>query len=808
MNKHRILCRSIALISAAMALSATQSGMAQGTAGVESIESIIVTGTRASNRTAFDTLAPIDILSAETIGGTVSSDLSDTLAQLIPSFTVQRLPLNDGQIFVRPAQLRSLSPDQTLVLVNGKRRHRSAHLTGNGAQAVDLAQIPSSAIQRVEVLRDGASAQYGSDAIAGVINIILEDETGFSTYGQTSQYYEGDGFQWQLGGRVGFNLGDEGVLVLFVENTEEEFTSRSRQRPDAIAFQAANPQLVVRDPVQNWGKPDRESLRTGFNLHTPVNAQIELYSWGTYGDGYGVSDFNWRNPVSTSAYRTSPLDPSYDLSTIFPVGFTPQFGQDDKDLSLAGGLRSDTDSDFSWDVSFTSGENEIDYFIYDTINGSLGSQSPTSFRPGVLTQSDLNFNADAAYLWRMDGLAEPLNVAFGLERREETYQITAGDRASFEVGPLAVDGLPSGSNGFPGYSDLQAGEFDQTSIAVYVDVEALLTEQLTLGGALRYEDYSEFGSTTDYKLSARYEITDGLAMRATLSTGFRAPTPGQLQSERTSQGLNSTTLNLVTNGRFSPTGPVADIINSRSGGQVILPLQPETSDNLSVGLAYRNATGFVATIDAYRVEVQDRFSRRAGFQLTDADRATLASLGIPGGESITNVSFFQNVFDTRTQGLDVVISQTSEVGIGTLTLTGAFNRNETEVIEERIAGVFNDVSRRIFEESIPQSNATAGADYRFGNWVLTSRLRYYGSWTDTDDSADVIYQDFGANTFIDASLAYDFSENLSLRVGAENIFDSYPDESRRQANRGLIYSRNSPYDTDGGKYYLRLDWNL
>lgn len=803
-TKTSLRCAITAITAGLLAIPVTPAS-AQDSA---TIESMIVTGTRATNRTAFDTLAPIDVLAGAAIEGTVSSDLSDSLAQLIPSFTVQRLPMADGQIFVRPAQLRSLSPDQTLVLVNGKRRHRSAHLTGRGSQAADLAQIPSSGIQRVEVLRDGASAQYGSDAIAGVINIILDDTAGFSSFAQASEYYEGDGRQYQLGARYGFDFGNDGTLALFAEYTEANKTSRSRQRPDAIAFQNANPTLIVPNPVQNWGKPDREALRTGFNMHSALSAQTELYAFGTYGQGNGVSDFNWRNPVSTSAYNTTPLDPGYNLNNIFPVGFSPKFGQDDKDMSLVGGMRSSADAVLLWDLSFGTGGNEIDYFIRETINASLGSQSPTSFRAGVLSQRDLNLNADAAYAWQVSGLAAPVNVAFGAERREETYKIRAGDRASYQVGPLAVAGLPSGSNGFPGYSDQQAGKFDQESWAVYVDVEAPLTQQLTVGSALRFEDYSDFGNTTDYKLSARYAITPDLALRGTLSTGFRAPTPGQLESERTSQGLNTTTLNLVTNGRFNPTGPVADIINSRPAGRLIMPLQPETSDNVSIGLTYRTDFGLVATVDAYRIDVQDRFSSRGGFTLTNADRQTLTALGIPGGESITNVAFFQNVFDTRTEGLDVVLSYTADMGAGRLALSGALNLNNTEVTRERVAGVFNDVSRNIFEKSNPGRNATAGAEYNVGPWSFVSRARYYGSWTDTDDSADVIFQDFGAEIFFDASVAYQVNQGLSLRLGAENIFDSYPDESRRQANRGLIYSRNSPYDTDGGKYYLRLNWSL
>jgi iron complex outermembrane recepter protein len=766
-------------------------------------DTIIVTGTRTANRTAFETLAPVDVLTSAAIDQTVSPELLDSLAQLVPSFNVQRLPMADGQIFVRPARLRSLSPDQTLVLINGKRRHRSAFLGSRGAQAVDLAQIPGFAISRVEVLRDGASAQYGSDAIAGVINIILDTEPGFSGFGQVSQYYEGDGTQYQLGGQAGFDLNGRGFAVFTAEYSDASLTSRSRQRPDAIAFQAANPQINVADPVQRWGKPDREAFRLAMNAAFNFSTSVEGYAFGTLGWGTGVNDFNWRNPASTSAYRTTPLDPGYNLAAIYPGGFTPRFGQDDNDRALTAGLRGASSSAFSWDVSASYGRNEIDYFINDTINASLGSASPTEFRGGILRQRDFNLNADFVYLWEA-GLAEPVNVAFGLERRNERFEIEAGDLASYQVGPLAAVGLPSGSNGFPGYSDLQAGAFEQDSHAGYLDLEAAITRQLTLGGAVRYEDYSDFGSTTDYKLSARFAFTDNVAVRGTWSTGFRAPTPGQLESERTSQGLNSVTLNLVTNGRFNPTGPVADIINARPAGQVILPLTPETSENISVGLTLRNDAGLTATIDLYEIDVEDRFSTRGGFQLTNAERAQLVALGIPGGESVTNASFFQNVFDTRTRGLDLVVNWAGQMLEGDLGLTLAYNWNETEVTREAIAGVFNDVSRRLFEEGLPQHNAVFTAEYNRGRWGLLARARHYGQWTDIDDSANVVFQDFGAMTLFDLGVSLRLTEQVQVRAGAENVFNTFPDESRNQANRGLIYSRNAPYDTDGGKWYLRF----
>ncbi len=291
------------------------------------LDAMLVTGTRASNRTQFETLAPVDVFTKEDIKSVDSTDLKDVLAQLVPSFVVQRLPMADGQVFVRPATLRGLSPDQTLVLVNGRRFHRSALLGNRGAQAADLAQIPTSAIKRIEVLRDGASAQYGSDAIAGVINIILEDSPGTEITAGYSQYAQGDGASRDFSARTGWALGDYGSLALFAESSNSDATSRTRQRPDAIAFQAAHPDLDVPNPVQRWGQPELESRRVGFNLKANASDTLEVYAFGLYSHSDGVSDFNWRNPdTTTGAYRTTPIFPGWDLRSLYPVGFSPQYG--------------------------------------------------------------------------------------------------------------------------------------------------------------------------------------------------------------------------------------------------------------------------------------------------------------------------------------------------------------------------------------------------------------------------------------------------------------------------------------------------
>ncbi|MEQ3649048.1 TonB-dependent receptor [Hyphomonas sp.] len=767
-------------------------------------QTVIVTGTRGAPRTAFDSLAPVDVISDSAIDLTASDEVMDTLSQLVPSFNVKRLPMADGQVFVRPATLRSLSPDHTLVLVNGKRRHRSAMLGGNGAQSADLAQIPSYAIKQIEVLRDGASAQYGSDAIAGVINIILDDQAGFNAFAQAGQYYEGDGEQYRLGVQQGFVF-DNGFLNLSGEYTDAQPTSRSRQRADAIALQEAIPELNVPNPVQNWGQPERQAYRFALNGAYELD-RSEAYVFSTYGFGSGVTDFNWRNPLTTSAFGESAIDPDYDLSETFPTGFSPRFGQDDNDFALTGGYRSNNDGRFSYDLSAGYGRNQIEYFMYNSINASLGSASPTSFDIGTLTQSELTFNADFAYRATLDFLAEDMTFAFGAEQRTEEYEIGAGEYASFAIGPLAPEGFPSGSNGFPGFSPEQSGSSDQTSYAAYVDVEAPITDRWTVGAAVRFEDFSEFGNDTNGKLSTRYEVSPNLALRATASTGFRAPTPGQLFSERTSQGLDTTTLNIFTRGRYSPQGPIADVISLRDGVD-ILPLQPEESENLTAGLAWNSSTGLSATLDVYQIDVTNRLSTSAAFSLTDEERAELAALGVAGADTITAVNFFQNDFDTRTKGVDLVLTYKYEVGPGEMNLTGAYNYNKTEVTGGDFAA--NETAADRFEKGLPEHTGNLQATYTVGNWDVFGRMRYYGEWRDYSGNSDGdIFQDFGAMVLFDLGATYQVNDNMKVRVGAENVFDQYPDEATYQASRGLIYSRNAPYDTDGGQYYVRLDFSF
>ncbi len=781
-------CALVALQFAAPAVAAAQEMTPAGSEGVEG-DMIIVTGTRDARRTQFDTLAPIDVLSGKAIDNSVSNDLSDTLAQLLPSFNVQRLPAADGQAFVRPATLRGLSPDQTLVLVNGKRYHRSALLGTRGAQAADLATIPNLAIKRIEVLRDGASAQYGSDAIAGVINIILDDQPGMTAFGQYSSYYEGDGQSYQTGGQGGVALGDRGTLVFTGEFSKSDATSRTRQRPDAEAFQAANPDLDVPNPVQRWGQPDLRSVRGAVNADYEIVDGATVYAFGTVGSGEGVTDFNWRNPVGTgNVYNPSTAFPGFSFNSLYPAGFTPRFGTKYDDFHTAGGVRGAAGDAFTYDLSAALGRSRINYNMSESLNASLGPDSPTSFYLGRLMQREFNLNADFVYRLPL-GMAEPANIAFGAERRKETYAIRPGDPASYAIGPGAATGLAPNSNGFPGFSPLSAGEWSQTSYAGYVDVEVRPVEMLTLGAAGRYEDFSAFGDTFNYKLSARLEPVTGVALRATYSTGFRAPTPAQLNALTTSQGLDTTTLQIFNTGRLSPSDPIAIALGAK-------PLTPEKSRTLTAGLTFQSDFGLTGSIDVYQIKLRDRFGQSRTFAVP-AD--------LPNPQRFTAVTYFTNDFNTRTRGVDVVLAYARDVGPGKADISLAYNYNQTRVTSGTSASIGNETQRVLFEDRLPKHNGTASLGYTIGRFGLQGRARYYGAWTDVSGNATgEVFQRFGSMVMFDLSASLQLNDHLSIRAGAENIFDTYPDEATNQAVRGLIYSRNAPYDTDGGQYYVRL----
>jgi len=768
-------------------------------AGKERLEEVIATGTRASERTLFETMAPVDVLSEDALTEVSSGDLADKLSVLAPSYNVKRLPMADGKVFVRPASLRALSPDHTLVLINGKRWHRSALLSDRGSQAPDLSKLPTSAIKRIEVLRDGAAAQYGSDALAGVINIILADDSGITGFTQAGQYYEGDGDEFQSGLRGGMDLGENGHITGSIQGNSSAFTSRTNQRPDAIAYEQDTGNSV-KDPVQRWGQPDTRDIRGSVNADYNIG-DIKLYGFAVYGEGQGWSDFNWRNPATSNAYGTTASDPDYDLMDIYPGGFSPRFGQKDKDTTATVGASGKVNEKTNWDASVTYGQNEIDYYMHNSINASLGSASPTSFYLGELKQTEITANLDFDYVLYSDLFAYPANISYGLEMRNETYEISAGEYASYAIGDLAKEGFPSASNGFPGFNRQQEGNWDQDSYAGYVDTEMPLTDKITTGLALRYEDYSEFGDTLDGKASFRYEFNDSLALRSTFSTGFKAPTPGQMYSENISQGLDVSTLTLYTSGRVAPDSTVAKYFGADE-------LKPEESESYSMGLTFQSYTGLTATLDVYQIDVDDRMGQSQSYTVDDAVRADLAAAGYSGADNVSSVSFYTNAFDSRTTGVDLTAGYNIQLSGSELRLTTAVNYNETQI--EKQDGTLGENTISSLEDGQPHWKGNITGVWAVNDWEFMARARHYGKWTDVSSTSATgyAYQDFADMTLIDASVTWNVMPELALRLGAENLFDEYPDQAIYQANRGLKYSRNSPYDTDGGQYYLRADYQF
>jgi iron complex outermembrane recepter protein len=804
----------------------------------EQLSGVVVTGTRRATRTEFDSSVPIDVVSAADLSTVPSRDLNDKLAQTVPSFNVQRLPLADGAIFNRPATLRGLSPDQTLVLINGKRRHRSAYIdvTTQGAQAVDLNEIPLAAIERVEVLRDGASAQYGSDAIAGVINIILKDKPGASGYLQGSVYQEGDGGSWLAGINGGWALGKRGSLNLTLEGGAGNATSRSNQRPNAQTLINNGNIYVKRPAVQRFGQPDTRSFIAFVNSKYHLTDSTEAYLFGNFGYHWGENDFNYRSPTQGSVFTsTQPADVfNSNFAALpkqyqdwynnnpavlagYPGGFTPRFSATSLDGSAVAGVRGDITPDLTWDLSGRYGVNHIDYYIRDTINASQGPTSFKAFNTGTKQQTEYGANLDFNYSLPA-GLKDPINVAFGGEFRRESYKVGKGQPDSYAIGPLGAIGLAGGSNGFFGSGPNQAGTWGRNSVAGYVDVDADLTRRFNVGAAGRAEHYSDAGSALTGKVSSRITVIDQLNLRGALSTGFRAPTPGQSNLTNTNQFPSPDGSSIQTNGTIPPTNPISEI----KGGQA---LKPEKSVNISFGFVTQPLKRLSFSADVYRIDIRDRIGLSQRYTLTPEEQADLVAGGVAAAQGLTSFNFFVNGYKTRTQGLDLVLSYGIEVSQKSqINITGAANFNKTKV-QSFDAGVIDARQRQYIEDRLPKRVLILAVEYVLGPASILARARDYASWTEpldptTDANGTLIYnQKFTEEVFFDLAASYGITKNARLTLGAENIFNNYPDKAKfpntQEAaaagaipSNGRIYPSQRPYESDGARYYARLNFDL
>ncbi|MFZ4690071.1 MAG: TonB-dependent receptor plug domain-containing protein [Polymorphobacter sp.] len=869
------------LTLAATAASAQTAAPKVAAAEVDADAQIIVTGTRRTDRTVAESAVPVDVFTASDIKTQASPQLQSILKNLVPSFNQQRNLLGDASAFVRPPSLRGLPSDQILVLLNGKRVHRSALVAvvggalNAGAQGVDLSQISAPAINRVEVLRDGAAAQYGSDAIAGVINIGLKrNDSGYEVSARYGQTYQGDGQDLQLSANAGFKLG-EGFFNITGEFIDQNVFDRSVPRPEVAPLIAAGvrPKYATGNRL---GQPENRAYRVVFNSALPVGDD-EVYLFGNYGYQRQGNDFNLRRPFAVTA-ADIPLRPgtgsfgksvpttyldrigtnaagqpiwsetgrTYEASQTFPNGFVPFYEATIEDQSITGGYKGTTGFGMNFDISGSYGRNQIRFFMNETINPSLGPDSPTDFYLGKNVQTEYNANADFSY--EVDaGLATPLNIAGGLEFRREAFEVGLGDRGSWVTGQYAAQIVQRangttflstkavGSNGAPGFGPDSVIEGGRNSYSAYLDVEGDIVEGFTVGGAVRYDHFNDFGSTFNGKISVRWAINDIIALRGAASTGFRAPTPGQQFTQNVQTAFPGGSPVPVAVATARPDSITAQYYFAE-------PLKPEKSKSFSGGIVLTPGSGFNITADYYNIEVRDRIGITGQFTVTAADQVALFALGVPTAFDLGRVNYFTNGFRTRTQGFDIVATHRADTDWGLFNTSLAVNYNSTKVTDRRnITGtlptgvavnlaLIDDVRKGNIEEAVPKWRAVLSETYSNGIFDFTGRVNFFGKYATFFDPVAFpaaantpalqaafreLYpipfrKEFGAQASLDFEAGATIAERYRFAVGVENLFNTYPERETRnvypstggQAN-GSLYSDFAPIGQMGGFWYVR-----
>ena len=822
-----------------------------GTSAFE-LDAVVVTGTRSRPRTVTESMVPIDVIPFREITQQAETNIDFMLRNVVPSFNVNIQPISDAATIMRPANLRGLASDHTLVLVNGKRRHRGAVISwlggglSDGAQGPDIGSIPGIGLRQVEVLRDGASAQYGSDAIAGVLNFQLKDDrSGGSIQFKQGRYYDGDGFvdgagrNWDgngnsvsVAGNFGLPLGQSGFANITVEYGNQDPTDRAIQRSDAAALISAGNEAVRAPTAQVWGSPRvSDDLKLWLNTGYTFGDDEQVYGFGNIGTKRVDGGFFFRNPntrggvfsgdggetlligdvrqakglpttgcptVNITNNVPDPValqqvfdDPNcFSFQEMFRGGFTPQFGGDVLDASMVAGVKGQTDGGIFWDASTSWGRSLADFFIYNTVNAALGPETPTSFDPGFYNQQDINLNLDVSYQ-----VNEVANLAGGLERREERFEIGQGQDESWKIGPYAAQGFSSASNGFPGFSPLAAGDWSRRNTAVYADLNLGRTDDpWSLGLATRYEDFSDFGGKLTGKISGRVEATEEIAFRASANTGFRAPTPGQQNAFNVSTVFDTDLGDLVNRGTIPSTSRVAEL---RGGRQ----LDPESSVSFATGIVYQR-DAWRLTADYFRISISDRFAQTSTFELTDAEVDQLVSEGITSAANLAEFRFFTNDFETLTQGIDVVANYSPSDATNVSLL---FNRTATKVTD-RNPELVDDARVDQLERALPRYRGVVSLLQDLGPVNGLLRGTYYDGFYDAELSDPE--QRYGSTFIIDAEVSLPLMENASLAIGVNNLLNTYPDENPGAGGLGALYPESTPFGFNGGFYYVRLsyDW--
>ena len=784
-----------------------------------SLDEIVVVGSRNPNKSKLQTAVPVDVVNLAKIRNTTpQTTTNDILTYLIPSFNSNRQSSADGTEHIDPASLRGLGPDQVLVLINGKRRHTTSlvnyqNTVGNGSVGTDLSAIPASAIKRIEVLRDGAAAQYGSDAIAGVINLVLKDNAGLeanTTYGSTSR---DDGQTTNVNLNYGTKIGNKGGFInLSAEFNNRHKTNRSQNNNLIIFDQSAEGNFFAydfaNDPAQSRQIDDNLLAQNGltrddfnfqigdakiqniqgfFNASIPLNDQIEFYANGGVshreGTGYG--------------FRRLPSETENVVASIFSFGFQPELNSVVTDLSSSIGFKFKF-GEWKLDVSNTIGENKFVYDVSNTNNVSLGDNGQTDFKAGNHSFLQNTVNADISRLYK--DIFHGLNVAFGCEYRFEKYKIVPGEENSY---------INGGAQSFPGFSPLNEVNENRNSVGVYADVEADITEKLLIGVAGRYEDYTDFGNTINGKLSARYKILDNLFVRGAISSGFRAPSLHQ-------QYFNNIATDAV-DGQILNSGIFRN--DSQVAKELGIPkLKKETSRNYSFGIVYSPTKKLHITADYYHIRIDNRIiltgnlGNDASGEPVPALRALFAQYGAQTGR------FFTNAINTTTNGVDVVIDYDMNVGPGKMNLSLLYNYNDNKVDDQlnNIPPLFvgqEDVyygpqERSLIETNTPKHKGTFAINYSLTKWNFLVRNTYFGEVI-RDGFPFGGIQKHNGKVVTDMTVAYKITPKIQIALGANNLFDIFPD---RQIYENSYYGvfKYAPVQmgTTGAYYFGRMSFTL
>jgi iron complex outermembrane receptor protein len=823
------------------------------------MEELITLGSRGTKpRSQVDSAVPVDVFSAETLTEFGQTETSRMLQYAAPSFNFSTSTVSDGTDIVRPATLRGMQPDQTLVLVNGKRRHSTAlmHVNGSigrGTAGVDLNAIPPSSIARIEVLRDGAAAQYGSDAIAGVINIVLKDQTEtidpFLQWGST---YEDDGDTSILSLNAGFPIGD-GFVNLTGEYRDREATNRAgldpRQQYNFDEQVLGQPQLTTGTPDareatanrlnHRYGDPDSENVYFTWNAGLPIMGDtLEVYTFGTYASREGESGGFFRRDYDARSNPLIHFDSVGDGTD--GTGFLPLINTEVDDTSAGLGFKGGVGR-WSYDASVVYGENEFEFIINNSNNVALGAASPTSANAGKLTTDLLVANLD--FVNEFD-IADGMTFGYGAMWRQDGYEITPGQYESY-AGPTTSPPAtqpdqyggtpPAGIQVFPGFQPANAVDMDRDAWGIYADLETDITERWMVDVAARYEDYDDFGDTTNFKIATRYFIVDNVALRASGSTGFRAPSLQQ-------QFFNNTSTQFVTvNGVPNVPTEVGTFRNDSDvvrNGFGIPQLKEEEATNVSAGFTWTPTDSFSLTADAYYIEVDDRVVLSGRFttesigndgQPCAPDNSNCPIAGILQPYGVNSAQFFSNAIDTETSGIDLILDYNFEWGGGLFGMNAGFNWTNTSVKEIRIPstlvnspGAANTLYSRQeviwMESGQPEDHYILTGTYARGPFSALLRGNWFGEVdsTESPDSAceaaqSCLDQTFAGKWLVDVSAGWAFTDSIQLNVGVDNVFDTYPDQQTAATNFNGIFPysrRTTPFGFNGAFYYASLSMSF